>query len=199
MKYLRGIIVMHFNRDHRQTGSRFIYPVLYIVCCLFWNMRASGQQVRSAELAIGFGYPEWLHAGVRFKMTEQLKLGLYLGTLPSMSKTPLRMQVETQIHLWGEERDLEFRKWYIRTGILYGEDPFDDHSLNFFDFFSGFGREWFYDTDFGFQIDAGVHLLPYARKKYTFFHERVPFRMIPGLRLHIFYRSSSYLKQHRSR
>ncbi|MGC9472436.1 MAG: hypothetical protein ACP5D1_12945 [Bacteroidales bacterium] len=162
-------------------------------------MPVSGQPLRSAELALGFGYPEWLHAGVRFKMTEQWKLGLYLGTLPSMSKMPIRLQVETQVHLWGEERDLEFRKWYIRTGVMYGEDPFDDHSLHFFDFFSGFGREWFFDSDFGFQIDGGIHVLPYGRNEYAFFREKVPFRMIPGLRLHIFYRSSSYLRQHRNR
>jgi|GEM_PF-1678401 len=196
VKYLCGIPVCLHN-SFRPNPGFLRYRSFLIVWWCFSILPVSGQQVRSAELSLGFGYPEWLHAGVRFKMMEQVKLGLYLGTMPSMSKMPIRMQVETQIHLWGEERDLEFGKWYIRTGMMYGEDPSNDHSLHFFDFFSGFGREWFYSNDFGFQIDAGVHVLPYARKEYAYFREKVPFRMIPGLRLQIFYRSSRYLKQHR--
>ncbi len=177
--------------------SRKCFCGVLIVLILSLAGPVYSQRITSAEFFLGMGNTELIHTGARFKIAEQTKLGILVGTWPRYSGTPMRLEAEAQFHIMGEYRNLEFKKWYLRGGWMYGENPRNDYILQYTGPFLGLGREWIGDSNLGFQLDGGLYVLPVGVKKYEYFNSRQPVSMMAGIRFQLFYRTSSYSKNQR--
>lgn len=165
-----------------------------LILVLLWAacFHLSAQKQVAAEFALGGGFPELLHTGARFKIAEQSQLGLFFGSMPAANGVPVRLELDWQYHLWGENPKLLFRKWYVRTGIMYADNPNDDNTITYLTLFAGPGRQWVTDFNLGLQIDLALHAQMFHRARYTYSTEPLRKELVPGIRLQVFYRSVQY-------
>ena len=134
--------------------------ILLIMTCLLIPCRQmSGQE--KVNVSIGAGFLETLNIGIRYQL-NQSQIGLSIGTWPSDPgswfdwNSLISISGDYYYHFGGFSEFSDLRPWYGRIGLDFLRIGWDDDVENNLEPHFRIGRDFYFNRDFGFSLDAGV-------------------------------------------
>jgi hypothetical protein len=133
--------------------------LLTLVLLLTSGMQMSGQE--KVNISAGIGYLETLNIGIRYQL-NQSQIGLSIGTWPSATdswfdwNSLISISGDFYYHFGGFSEFSDIRPWYGRIGLDFIRIGWDYGIENNLEPHFRIGRDFYFNRDLGFSLDAGV-------------------------------------------
>lgn len=119
------------------------------------------------DIAAGFSFREYLHAGIRYQYTDITQLGIFAGVdgglYPEIVNT---YSIDHHIH-FGKTSFISNRPvWYARQGFTYKTSKEHDRTYKFSYINIALGRDFAINNWFGVNADIGVILQVREKMEY---------------------------------
>jgi hypothetical protein len=157
-----------------------LYCILLIVSLLF----SSGGQMfgqGKVNISAGIGFPDLLNIGIKYRVLNQVKIGLSIGyMLPNKQNNVadqffwgnlLSFAGDIYYHFAGSSKFSDMRPWYGRIGFNYIRDLrhhlYDNEGKYLYSYLR-FGRDCYLNKNDGISIDAGLGINLYGYEGFSF-------------------------------
>ena len=168
-----------------KAGAGSIKCLMIALVILMFSHRTAAQE--RVNLAVGFGIPEMLNAGVRFQI-DQVQLGVGMGAIENMFSA----SGDFYYHFGGTSDLSDRRPWYARTGLNYLRDEQKDFIDKSFWISPRIGRDFNISEKFGVALDAGIAFRishkEQRKNSEANYDPDFNFPILPALGLSLFYR-----------
>lgn len=162
---------------------------------ILWASLVSAQALvaqNKFSATTGFGFPELLHAGVRYEF-GQYQLGGTLGMSPISDDKHENMQsvsASFYYHFGGFSELSELKPWYVKTGSSYfwGETTDEVYKNVLADLRAG--RQFNITENLGIELNLGITLLLYedVERASPPFLDKQDWSMFPATGIGLYYR-----------
>ena len=166
--------------------------IFMLISLLLLVILRSSYSQNGVSLSTGFGFSELLNIGIRGEI-KQIEAGLSIGTIPGLKggdEKIFSLCGDLYYH-FGQVPELSDRSvWYLRTGLNYLSDIYNDDIDKFVYLNLRFGRDLNFSKKIGIQIDAGVNIELYRKSIPATIIKDIIFSIpfMPSIGLNFFYK-----------
>ena len=115
---------------------------------------------KTFEVSFGLGFPDLLHAGMKYRLTDVSKIGMSYGTLifadRSNNRSMIAITLEHEYHF--PPSNQKKHKYYLSQKLTYIQDADAFTQSRILYFTPSVGKVFYSEGPFGINIDAGLNV-----------------------------------------